>query len=257
MLGVAMHRRRALGLFAGFALCPLCASAAVAETAHSHWSYEGATGPDKWGSLDAANGVCSTGTQESPLDIVRTIRAQLPALGIAWTTPPSTIVNNGHTIQLDCAAGNTLTSGDRRYRLLQFHFHHPSEHLVAGKGFAMEAHFVHGGEEGGIAVVGVFIAAGRANPVFSKIVSTMPEAEEPPAPADRAIDPRGLLPAKRSYYRYEGSLTTPPCTESVDWLLFVDPIEVAAADIARFAKLYPMNARPVQNRSRRFILRSI
>jgi len=139
--------------------------------------------------------------------------------------------------------------------MTQFHFHHPSEHLVDGKSFAMEAHFVHAAEDGGLAVVGVIMAAGRANPVFNKIVSTMPE-EGPPVPADSAIDPNGLLPARRAYYRYEGSLTTPPCSETVDWLVLADRIEVAEADIARFAKLYPMNARPVQNRNRRFILRA-
>jgi len=250
-----MHRRHALKVFAGLALCPICAPAAFAQ--HAHWSYDGATGPDKWGGLDAANGICATGSQESPLDIDRSISARLPALGIAWKKPPDTIVNNGHTIQLDFAAGNTLVVGDRRYGLAQFHFHHPSEHLVGGKGFAMEAHFVHTTAEGDVAVIGVFLAPGRINPVFNKIVSTMPAEEGPPAPADRAIDPHGLLPAKHSYYRYEGSLTTPPCTESVDWLLFVEPIEVADTDIARFAKLYPMNARPVQKRSRRFILRSL
>jgi carbonic anhydrase len=97
---------------------------------------------------------------------------------------------------------------------------------------------------------------GKSNAVFNKIVSTMPAEEGPPIPADPAIDPNGLLPARRAYYRYEGSLTTPPCSETVDWLVLADRIEVAEADIARFAKLYPLNARPVQNLNRRFILAS-
>jgi carbonic anhydrase len=106
-------------------------------------------------------------------------------------------------------------------------------------------------------VIGVFIVPGTANTAFSKVVSTMPEDESPPAPADRAINPNALLPAKRPYYRYGESLTTPPCTEMVDWLVFVDPIEVADADISQFARLYPKNARPVQQRSRSFVLRSL
>jgi len=118
----------------------------------------------------------------------------------------------------------------------------------------MEAHFVHAAADGGLAVVGVFMAPGRANAAFNKIVSTMPAEEGPSVPADPAIDPNGLLPTRRAYYRYAGSLTTPPCSETVDWLVLADPIEVSEADIARFAKLYPMNARPVQNRNRRFIL---
>jgi carbonic anhydrase len=121
----------------------------------------------------------------------------------------------------------------------------------------MEAHFVHAAEGGGgLAVVGVFIVPGEPNAVFKKIVSTMPQEEGPPVPADPAIDPNGLLPAQRAYCHYEGSLTTPPCSEIVDWLALAHGIEVAEGDIARFAKLYPMNARPVQDRNRRFILSS-
>lgn len=250
-----MHRRDALKLFAGLALCPLCAPTGFA--ADSHWSYEGAAGPGKWGSLDAANAVCSTGQQQSPIDISSPISARQPPLDLRWTRRPDTIVNNGHTIQLDFAGGSTLHVGQRSYELRQFHFHHPSEHQVDGKGFAMEAHFVHAaGAGGGLAVVGVFIAPGKANRVFNKIVSTMPAEQGPPVPADRAIDPNGLLPAERAYYRYEGSLTTPPCSETVEWLVLAHRIEVAKADIERFARLYPMNARPVQDRERRFILTS-
>lgn len=249
-----MHRRQALKLFAGLALCPLCARSGVAE--EHHWSYEGAIGPDKWGSLDAANQVCSIGNQQSPIDIAGPISARQPPLKIDWRKRPETIVNNGHTIQLNFADGATLNLGDRGFKLAQFHFHHPSEHLVGGKAFAMEAHFVHAAPSGGLAVVGVFIVPGKANPVFRKIVSTMPAEEGSPVKADPAIDPNGLLPARRAYYHYEGSLTTPPCSETVNWLVLSHRIEAAEADIERFAKLFPNNARPVQNLNRRFILTS-
>jgi carbonic anhydrase len=252
-----MYRRQALKALARWALCPLCAAAGFAEESHGpHWSYDGATGPDKWGGLDAASGMCTTGTQQSPINLIEPISARQPQLDVAWSKRPDTIVNNGHTIQLNFAAGDTLKVGDRGYAPTQFHFHHPSEHLVNGEAFAMEAHFVHAAEDGGLAVVGVLMTPGRSNAVFEKIVSTMPLKEGPPIPADPAIDPNGLLPARRAYYRYEGSLTTPPCSETVNWLVLAERIEVAEADIARFAKLYPMNARPVQNRNRRFILSS-
>jgi len=120
----------------------------------------------------------------------------------------------------------------------------------------MEVHFVHANAAGSLAVVGVLMTTGRPNAVFNKIVSTMPEQEGPAVKADPAINPNGLLPAARSYYRYSGSLTTPPCSETVDWLVLADPIQVADADVARFAKLYPMDARPVQKTNRRFVLRS-
>ena len=247
-----MHRRQALKVLGGFALCPLCASTGFAE----HWSYEGETAPDKWGSLDAANATCSTGTQQSPIDLTGPVQARQQPLTIRWRKRPETIVNNGHTIQLNVPAGDTLDIGGRTFGLTQFHFHHPSEHRVDGKPFAMEAHFVHAAEGGGLAVVGVLIASGRANAVFNKIVSTMPAEEGPPVPADQAIDPNGLLPHRRAYYRYEGSLTTPPCSETVDWLVLAERIQAAESDIARFARLFPMNARPLQNRNRRFLLSS-
>ena len=255
-----MDRRYALKALAGLSLCPLCAAAGRAEETHGpHWSYEGATGPDKWGGLDAANAVCGTGAQQSPIDLglAEPIPARQPRLQIGWTKRPETIVNNGHTIQLNFGAGgNTLKLGKLNYDLTQFHFHHPSEHLLNGKASAMEAHFVHAAEGGGLAVVGVLMTPGRSNAAFAKVMSTAPSEEGSPIPADGAIDPNGLLPARWAYYRYEGSLTTPPCSETVNWLVMAESAEVAAADIARFAKLYPMNARPVQNLNRRFILKA-
>ena len=166
------------------------------------------------------------------------------------------MVNNGHTIQLNAAKGSTLTFGGGSYRLLQFHFHRPSEHLIRGRSFPMETHFVHAHASGALAVVGALMVAGKPNLVFSKIIATMPTHEGETVKADQAINPNGLLPRQLAYYRYAGSLTTPPCSETVEWLLLADPIQVADADIAAFAKLYAMNARPVQNANRRVVLRS-
>jgi carbonic anhydrase len=140
--------------------------------------------------------------------------------------------------------------------LLQFHFHRPSEHTIGGKNFPMEVHFVHQHASGGLAVIGVLMATGKPNAVFNKVIATMPAKEGPAVKADMAINPNGLLPASRSYYRYPGSLTTPPCAETVEWLLLTTPVAVADADVAAFAKLYPMNARPVQKANRRDVLRS-
>jgi carbonic anhydrase len=250
-----MHRRQLLKAFVAVSLCPICASMGLAEEGH-HWTYDGETGPDKWGGLDASDTVCSAGSQQSPIDITGAISARQPTLKLSWSQRPDTIVNNGHTIQLSFAKGNKLQLGDRSFALTQFHFHHPSEHRVDGKRFAMEAHFVHAAESGGLAVLGILIVPGKANTVFNKIVTTMPQEEGPPVSADHAINPSGLLSDQRTYYHYEGSLTTPPCSQTVDWLVLTHPCEVAEADIARFAKLFPMNARPVQQLDRRFILTS-
>jgi carbonic anhydrase len=250
-----MDRRHALKALAGLALCPICTPTGFAAEG-AHWSYEGSAGPAKWGELDEASKTCSLGSQQSPIDIGPTVKSRLPPLDIKWGKSPDTIVNNGHTIQLNFAEGSTLKFGGTSYKLLQVHFHRPSEHLIGGKNFPMEAHFVHRAESGALAVVGVLLAEGKPNAAFGKIMATMPAKEGPAVKADAAINPNSLLPPRRGYYRYPGSLTTPPCAEIVEWLLLTDPVQVAASDVASFAKLYPMNARPAQKDNRRYVLQS-
>jgi carbonic anhydrase len=149
----------------------------------------GATGPDKWSDLDPANKVCSLGSQESPIDIVAPIKAQLSPLQIAWAKQGNTIVNNGHTIEVNYVPGSTLTVGADKYTLLQFHFHRPSEHTIGGKSFPMEAHFVHRNDAGVLAVIGVLMTTGKPNAAFGKPVATMPTAENAEAKLDAGIDP--------------------------------------------------------------------
>lgn len=249
-----MNRRHALKALAGLALCPICAPAGFAAEG-AHWSYEGATGPSHWGDVDAASKVCTAGSQQSPIDIMSSVRAQLPPLQMNWRVKPDMIVNNGHTIQVNSDLGNTLAVGKDKYDLVQFHFHHPSEHLIGGKSFPMEVHFVHRNGAGALAVVGVLMTAGKPNTTFKQIAATMPAKAGEPVKMS-AVDISQMLPAGRHYYRYAGSLTTPPCSETVNWLVLRDPIQVAQADIDAFAKLYPMNARPPQKDHRRFVLSS-
>ncbi len=250
-----MNRRDALKAFAGLALCPLCTPGFAAEGAH--WSYEGNSGPAKWGDLDAASKTCSIGAQQSPINIVAPIRSQLPPLKPNWAKGADTIINNGHTIQLNFAEGSTLNVGDAKYKLVQVHFHRPSEHMIAGKSYPMEAHFVHRADSGALAVVGVLMSTGKANAAFAKVAATMPAKEGPAVKAEAGFNPNDMLPRKLTYYRYPGSLTTPPCSETVEWLLLTNPITVAESDVAAFAKLYPLNARPVQQDNRRYVLQSV
>jgi len=249
-----MNRRRFLRGVGAFAMCPLCARIAAAQ--QEHWDYQGAAGPDHWNELGPADRVCASGDQQSPIDIVAPIPAQLGPVVFGWTTRPTTIVNNGHTIRLDFTPGSTLQTSSGRYTLAQFHFHHPAEHLISGKRSAMELHFVHTISDRNAAVVGILIVPGKSNATFHKIVQTMPTSPGSSVNADPGIDPNGLLPATHDYFRYEGSLTTPPCDEVVEWSLLRTPLEVAEDDIATFAKVYPMNARPLQNDNRRFVLQS-
>jgi carbonic anhydrase len=250
-----MNRRDALKALAGLALCPVCAPSGFAAEG-AHWGYEGAMGPAKWGDVDAASKVCTVGLQQSPIDIISPIKSQLPPLKINWVKGADTIVNNGHTIQLNFAEGATLMVGTNTYKLLQVHFHRPSEHMIAGKSYPMEAHFVHRAASGALAVVGVLMSTGKANAAFAKVVAAMPVKQGPPVKADAGFDPNAMLPKKLGYYRYPGSLTTPPCAETVEWLLLTTPITVAESDVAAFAKLYPLNARPVQRDNRRYVLMS-
>jgi carbonic anhydrase len=251
-----MDRRQFVGSLVGLGACPFCAVSARAAGGGAHWTYEGVAGPAGWGRLSGTYRACAIGIRQSPLDIVDPIRAVMPALAIAYRSEIDDLVNNGHTIQANMPKGSTLSAGTEHYDLVQFHFHHPSEHLIGGKGSAMECHFVHSDAAGRLGVLGVMISEGAPNAASTRIVEAMPAKKGAAASRPSGIDLNGLLPVSRDYYRYSGSLTTPPCSEDVDWMLLADPITVAADDIAKFAALYPMNARPAQKGFRRFVLKS-
>ncbi|WP_113155732.1 carbonic anhydrase [Nitratireductor sp. OM-1] len=249
-----MDRRFFIGGFLASGLCPICAQTARASE-RSTWSYQEVSGPAQWGALEKANAACSAGAQQSPIDITGVVEASLPPLEIDWR-PGGTLLNNGHTIQVNMPKGSTLARGDRRYELLQYHFHAPSEHLVNGRSFAMEVHFVHRDtESGALGVLGVFIEPGERDESFESLAAVFPgKVQGSASVAD--VDPGGLLPDDLAYWFYEGSLTTPPCSEIVDWMVLRTPKRVAAEDIRRFTALYSGNARPVLQSNRRFILAS-
>ncbi|MCP5364439.1 MAG: carbonic anhydrase [Hyphomicrobiales bacterium] len=220
-----------------------------------HWDYQGAAGPEHWGDLSPAYRVCGVGVQQSPIDLHDAIGAKISDVAIDYTSGPFEVVNNGHTIQVNVAPGSRIRLDGTSYKLLQFHFHHPSEHLINGKPFEMEAHFVHISDDGVLAVLGVMISPGAANTVLAPVWEIMP-ASEGKSTSSRSISPADLLPRDRSLYRYLGSLTTPPCSEKVIWTVFKQPIEASHAQLNQFSALFAMNARPVLPLNRRFILDS-
>ena len=265
-MSTSLTRRRLFGL-AVAASCPLCVSAWSAEPTHgevahasggrSHWSYEGEGGPAKWGELSADFKTCALGTEQTPIDLRDAIKARVGPPIIGYRKMPMTILNNGHTIQVNTPSGCELELSGTLYSLVQFHFHHPSEHLLAGKAQAMELHLVHKSATGSLAVVGVFIEPGGENRGLAPIWAAMPVNETPARLVDGVtIDPASLLPKARGYYRYMGSLTTPPCSEGLTWTVFRTPIEASPEQIRQFATLFPHNARPVQSLNRRFLLES-
>ena len=215
--------------------------------AEVHWGYEGDTGPDRWGGLDPSFAVCDTGLEQSPIDLAGAIPSDADdgGLDIRWQATEWEVVDNGHTIQINVAEGSSVVLEGREFSLVQFHFHLPSEHTVDGAASPMEVHFVHAAEEGDLAVIGVFMEAGDEDPAIQGLWEAIPGPEEAPA-AVGALDPGALLPEGRGYFRYQGSLTTPPCSEVVSWVVMTESISVSQAQVDAFAALYPMNARPVQ-----------
>ena len=258
-----IDRRQALRALAGATLvaCPICQALAEEKKADAHgaahWTYEGEGGPETWGDLSADFRACSLGLEQTPIDLKGTITAQTGLVEASFQPMPLTILNNGHTIQVNCAPGSrTMISGEA-FELLQFHFHHPSEHLLAGRAFDLELHFVHKSAKGQLAVLGIFIRPGQENAALAPIWAAMPKEAGEPQQAGTNIDPAALLPVDRKYFRYKGSLTTPPCSEGVLWTVFRDPIEASSDQIRQFAELFPVNARPVQPLNSRFLLESI
>lgn len=236
----------------------LCLTPANSQQAHSaHWSYEGEEGPQKWAELDPAFGTCGSGREQSPIDIRQPTPAELPSLKFDYSSAPLDIVNNGHTIQMNYPPGSTLTVGDKSYTLKQFHFHHPSEEHVDGRGFELVAHLVHADESGRLAVVAVLFQIGPANTLLDSVWSRMPsETGNNVQFSAITLNAKDLLPANRGYYTFRGSLTTPPCSEGVRWFVLKQPASLSRDQAKAFAKIFPNNARPVQPTNEREVLQT-
>lgn len=241
-------------------LLPLIFAAATAGAAPrgAHWDYQGPHGAAHWAELDGAFETCARGQAQSPINIRHAVKAELPALDFLYARDASpTLVNNGHTVQVNLPAGSALTVGDQRYELLQFHFHTPSEEAVAGRRTAMVAHLVHRDAQGALGVVGVLIQPGRHNAAWAPIFAHLPRKGESVQVSDLTLDLAALLPADHRYYDFSGSLTTPPCSEGVHWMVLKQPIQLSAAQIRAFRQLFPANARPLQPLNGRVIRESL
>lgn len=225
---------------------------------HSHyWSYFGKTGPAHWAELDRTFSACSMGKQQSPINIqTKSVHsAALPPLEFNYKPGALHIVDNGHTIQANIDPGSFLAFGKDRYELIQLHFHHPSEERVNGKSFDMEAHLVHRDAKGNLAVVAVFLNSGKESAMIETLWQHLPSKKEREAsPKGVHIDPAALIPQNQSYFTYIGSLTTPPCSEGVRWLVLKSPRTLSKEEIATFTAHYPNDARPIQPLNHRDVL---
>ena len=223
---------------------------------HAHWGYSGDTGPEQWGTMDEHFSVCDTGKNQSPINLTHMTRAKLPPLAVKYQAGGNEVVNNGHTIQVNYEPGNLLNIDGHIYELKQFHFHSPSENTINGHSFPMEAHFVHADKEGNLAVMSVMFIAGNFNPELEKAWAVMPEKAGDKQAIKQPVDARYLLPQRPDYYRFNGSLTTPPCSEGVTWVVLKDAQTASAEQIKHFQQVmqHPNN-RPVQPVNARLIAR--
>ncbi|MBF0590264.1 MAG: carbonic anhydrase family protein [Magnetococcales bacterium] len=222
----------------------------------AHWGYTGSEGPEFWGKLDKNYQSCDAGKEQSPVNLpsanAHFVPGETPAgavakLAINYGTAPLKVLNNGHTIQANVKGGGHIVVDGKRFNLLQFHFHTPSENQVDGKNFGLEAHLVHQAEDGQLAVVGVLMQEGKENAFLKQIWDRMPATVDGEhILADRTLTLSEILPAGRDFYTFPGSLTTPPCSEGVRWMVMAQPVSVSKRQIAAFAKLHPGSNRPVQ-----------
>jgi len=228
------------------------------ESSGAHWGYTGKTGPSHWAELSKEYAVCRDGRHQSPVNITKSVKAKLPPLEFNYHPIPLVIENNGHTIKItaDNKAGD-LKIGEKIYHLVQFHTHEPSEEAINGKRSAMVIHLVHQDDDNHLAVVAILFDEGdTTNPLLDKLVKFLPKRPGEPQSHQELIDINQLLPAEKDYYTYEGSLTTPPCTEGVKWIILKQPMPIGAIDLIQYQKLYPRNARPLQPLNEREVFSS-
>jgi carbonic anhydrase len=235
---------RSMTFACALALAP---AAAYAEEAHHEWDYGGEHGPRHWGELKPDYASCGIGKVQSPIDIRDAVPAKLEPIVFDYHSTPLHIIDNGHTVQVNYGAGSSIAVGSRRYELMQFHFHKPSEEKINGKSYPMVAHLVHKNSEGDLAVVAVLLKHGGENRLVKALWADLPKEKEKEDVKEKVkINAARLLPRNHAYYTFDGSLTTPPCSEGVTWFVLTTPMEISKQQVARFGKIYSANARPVQ-----------
>ncbi|HEX8405304.1 MAG TPA: carbonic anhydrase family protein [Duganella sp.] len=239
---------------------PAVAAAALPPAApkffSNTWSYEGETGPANWGKINPAWAKCGNGNRQSPIDLRDGMKVELEQVTFDYHPSTFNVTDNGHTVQVMVGGGNFVTVQNRMYELIQFHFHRPSEERINGKGYEMVVHLVHKDGEGRILMLALLLERGKPQPVIQTVWNNLPlEKLETLAPSV-VLDPMDLLPARRDYFTFMGSMTTPPCQEGVLWIVMKEPIQASPAQMALFSRLYPLNARPIQPGSGRIIKES-
>jgi carbonic anhydrase len=225
------------------------------EQSHSvHWSYDGESGPSRWGDLSPDFSTCNSGRVQSPIDIKNSFASDVSPITFQYSPSKLKIIDNGHTLQVNYESGSFMMVGDKRYELKQFHFHHPSEEQINGRSYDLVAHLVHADDAGKLAVVAILFTQGRSNPLIKNIFSYLPKSKGEEETVDVTFNVADMLPSTHRYLTFPGSLTTPPCTEGVTWFVLETPITLSNSELAVFTSVYPHNARPVQPLNDRKVL---
>lgn len=225
--------------------------------AAAHWTYEGEEGPEHWGNIDPSYAVCGNGTSQSPIDISKPNDQDLANIVFHYQASEVNILNNGHTVQVNYDAGSYIELDGVRYDAAQFHYHAPSEHAVDGKLFAAEIHIVHKNADGQLAVVGILLEDGAENAAIAPFINNLPAEKADVKDAGVKINAADFLPAAQTTFRYSGSLTTPPCTEGVNWLVMTSPIALSTAQLSALEALFEGNNRPIQELNDRLLIEDI
>lgn len=241
------------------AVASLLSTSLFAGALGTHWGYTGHSSPEHWAELNPLFFMCKDGSNQSPINIVKKdilATTGLEKIKFNYTTNASGVINNGHTIQVNVKDGSSITIDGIQFDLKQFHFHTPSENEVDGKHFPLEAHFVHAAKDGHLAVISVLFEDGKENVDLKRIWSKMPHKESSAGCGLPAAMIKDILPKNKAYYRFDGSLTTPPCSEGVRWFVMQDYSHVSAAQVKEFAKLiHGHDNRPVQPMNARKVLK--
>ena len=222
----------------------------------THWSYEGESGPANWSKINVDWAKCGNGSRQSPIDIRDGMKVELEQISFDYHPSSFSVVDNGHTVQVGVSGGNYITVQNRMFELQQFHFHRPSEERINGKAFEMVVHLVHRDAEGRLAVLALLLERGAPQATIQTVWNNLPLEKFETMQPTILLDPAEMLPARRDYYTYMGSLTSPPCSEGVLWLVMKQPVQASPAQMALFSRLYPLNARPVQPGNGRIIKES-
>ncbi|ATD64060.1 carbonate dehydratase [Janthinobacterium svalbardensis] len=222
----------------------------------THWSYEGDSGPANWSKINVDWAKCSNGSRQSPIDIRDGMKVELEQISFDYHPSSFNVLDNGHTVQVGVSGGNYITVQNRMFELQQFHFHRPSEERINGKAFEMVVHLVHRDAEGRLAVLALLLERGAPQATIQTVWNNLPLEKFETMQPTILLDPAEMLPARRDYYTYMGSMTEPPCSEGVLWLVMKQPVQASPAQMALFSRLYPLNARPVQPGNGRIIKES-